>query len=177
MFTAGKLTIQSTVNQINYSPGRRLTCRSIILIPVWPLVSKHNTVTRYARAFGKTNTTTCRNKPLQNAVQIQPIHTAEDDHALPLEHLLHVFDLFAGELFEFRVGVEDLAAFWRSDAIVDVQPAGEFGVEFRRRSGVVVVGPGRRSPLALRCPRRLGWLAACSRYRVFSGGRRGGCWC
>ena len=101
-------------------------------------------------------------------VKIIPIHTVDDDHDLPLEHRLHILNLFARELFEFRVGVEDLAAFWRSDAIVDVQPPGEFGVEFRRRSSVVVVGPRRRSPLALRC---LWLLAAFSRYLFFSGGR------
>ncbi len=47
--------------------------------------------------------------------------------ASPFEHRLHVLNLLAGELLELRVGVEDAGGSRSSVALVDVQPAGQFG--------------------------------------------------
>lgn len=56
----------------------------------------------------------------------------------PLEHLLHVFDLFARELFKLGVGVENLHLLGFRRAVVDVQSAVEFLRQFR--AGVAVHG-------------------------------------
>lgn len=47
--------------------------------------------------------------------------------ASPFEHRLHVLNLLARELLELGVGVEDAGRSRSSVALVDVQPAGQFG--------------------------------------------------
>lgn len=56
----------------------------------------------------------------------------------PLEHFLHVFDLFARELFKLGVGIENLHLLGFRRAVMDVQSAVEFLRQFR--AGVAVHG-------------------------------------
>lgn len=60
--------------------------------------------------------------------------------ALPFEHRLHVLNLLAGEFLELRVGVEDAGRSRSSVALVDVQPAGQFGGQLGGRVAAGCIG-------------------------------------
>lgn len=75
---------------------------------------------------------------LHHQLQLHQINEAVSASVVPLEHGLHIFYLFAGELLKFGVRVEDTAESWGGVAIVDIQPSVELGGQFAGR--VVAVG-------------------------------------